>query len=145
MTITDATQATRLLTTRPCVVCLQVAGRLDHVLSVYKSLADCFQHDATLQIDRSGWLISPTTRATRALLSADKLYQHSLTLSGYDPSHREVGRQTVSATGATNTPCTRRTHAHPRSVDFVSGSRSNILHRSAQYNECPVPGEQSYY
>ena len=28
--------------------------------------------------------------------TTDRLYRHSLTLSGSDPSHREVGRQTVS-------------------------------------------------
>ena len=45
-------------TTRPCSDCLQ-----------YKSLTDCCQHHATLQIDRSGWLIdSYDTRTT------DKLY-----------------------------------------------------------------------
>jgi hypothetical protein len=39
--------------------------RPDPALIVYKSLADCCQHGATLQIDRSGWLIdSYDTRTT---------------------------------------------------------------------------------
>ena len=68
-------------------------------MTVYKSesLADCCEHGATLQIDRSGWLINSYDTHT-----IEKLYQHSLTLSWSDPNHREVERQTVS--GITNPP-----------------------------------------
>ena len=89
---------------RTCAECLQVAGRFS-----------CCQHGATLQIDRSGWLIdSYDTRTT------DKLYRNSLTLSGSGPSHREVGRQTVS--DITTPPPATYTHTrYPRNVDFVRG------------------------
>ena len=81
-------------------------------------------YGATLQIDRSGWLIdSYDTRTT------DKLYYYYLTLSGSDPSHREVGRQTVS--GTDHKPATDPPHPHPRSVEFVSGARSCTDQRSA--------------
>ena len=79
---------------RNCHSC-DYCRRPDPALTVYKSLIDCCQHGATLQLDRSGWLIdSYDTRTT------DKLYYHYLTLSGSDPNHREVGRQTTS--GITN-------------------------------------------
>ena len=88
-------------------------------------------HGATLQIDRSGWLTNSYDTHT-----TDKLYQHSLTLSGSDPSHREVGRQTAS--GVTNPP-----PATPTPAQRCFRQRGNILHRSAQYRDSIVPGDQS--
>ena len=96
--------------------------RPDPALIVYRSLADCCQHVATLQIGRSGWLNdSYDTRTT------DKLYYHYLTLSGSTPTtERWDGRP----------PQALQTHRppqalHPRNGDFVSRARSCTDQHSA--------------
>ena len=78
-------------------------------MTLHKSLADCRQHGATLQIDQSVWLVNSYDTRTTV-----KLYQHSLTLSGSDPNHREVavgrhGSLTPSQASQTE-PTTRHTH-----------------------------------
>ena len=69
------------------------------VLTVYKPPTDHCRCDATLQIDREWGLTSSCDTCTDA-----NLRDNYLTMSGSDPNHRDVGRQTVSCT--TCPPCT---------------------------------------
>ena len=94
------------------------------VLTVYKPPTDYCRCDATLQIDREWGLTSSCDTRTDA-----NLRDNYLSMSGSDPSHREVGRQTVSC--ITCPPPATRTPAHPRSVDIVSRTLSCTTQRSA--------------
>ena len=76
------------------------------VLTVYKPPADYCRCDATLQIVREWGLTSSCDTRTDA-----NLRDNYLTMSGSDPNHREVGRQTVSCTTCPP-PTTRHPHTH---------------------------------
>ena len=82
------------------------------VLTVYKPPTDYCRCDATLQIDREWGLASSCDTRTDA-----NLRDNYLSMSGSDPNHREVGRQTVSC-------ITCPPPAHPRSVDIVNTGRA---------------------
>ena len=92
------------------------------VLTVYKPPTDCCRCDTTLQIDREWGLTSSHDTRTDA-----NLRDNYLSMSGSDPSHREVGRPSHALHAHQPPP------AHPpaRSVDIVSMALSCTTQRSA--------------
>ena len=82
--------------------------------------------DATLQIDRKGGLTSSCDTRTDA-----NLRDNYLSMSGSDPSHREVGRQTVSC--ITCPPPSR--HPHTRAALISSAGHYPARLSAAQWSQ----------
>ena len=100
------------------------------VLTVYKEPTDYCRCDATLQIDRESlWGL---TRSCDTRTDAN-LRDNYLSMSGSDPSHREVGRQTVSCTTCTIMPTTR--HPHTRAALISSAGQHPAWISAAHWSQ----------